>query len=672
VEKNMKKVFFVLILCVVPIYAQTTLRDLVKNPDPFHGTLTARVVAHPTRAALDMAAWVNNSLLASPGVAAEELPRTQYLEAMDLRPGNVFSRIEDQASGMGLSKSSLQSPLAFMAVKRAATVELHWDVLGKIHERLAKIPGLRASRLFIQPPTKQVPWKKKGPKTFFWIQVDLAPGTQGAGVRDDDQDGYPEYFGQVNSELLGSGFAGFENWVNQVYAAQELNDTQILDWAQQLASYWYPSYNTDLVWDLPETGFPSAKGDSLFLKMLGGQIIEDASLVIRGNPLGIPHFTVIAIPGKGPLAQRGGGEPAVVDRASQPEKSQPAKYADRQLPENYLANMERVGQELQQNGESFSAWDASLLPQRNAWSKFQASLPAGQMGFEGKNGWLFFRKSLGYTVGGDLSKQDSNFLPLPALIEFKGVLEAAEVNMLFVPVPPKTEVYPELLPQGDSSLIGKIINPWSRKFIRDAQDEGMEVMDLLPEYIAHRRDSGKLQKILYQKDDTHWTREGMMIAAEQLARRIQQYSWYAELKPNTSRFSSRDTLFSRLGDIVERLPADRQALYPAVELNGSRVYVNDSVPYAGGKGAPIILIGDSFTGVMESVDCHNGGVGAHIARLTGLDVEVITSWGGGPNVRQKFLKARKAQLESARLVIYMMTARDLYQYPEGWEALETP
>jgi len=273
-------------------------------------------------------------------------------------------------------------------------------------------------------------------------------------------------------------------------------------------------------------------------------------------------------------------------------------------------------------------------------------------------------------LGGDIALQDSAHLPLPALIDFKGRLEAAEVNMLYVPVPTKSEVYPELVPGTDSLWRGNIINPWGRKFLQDAQDEGMEIIDLLPLYLQDRQTTATLQDPLYQKDDTHWTRRGMMLAAHKIADRIKQYAWYVEAKPDSARFRTKDTTFTRLGDIVERLPEDRQSAYAPVVLDGTRVYVHDTVPYSGGRGAPILLIGDSFTGVMESVDCRNGGIGAQVARLTGLDVEVITSWGGGPNVREKFLRARAAQLKNARLVIYLMTARDLYQYPDGWDVME--
>jgi hypothetical protein len=45
------------------------------------------------------------------------------------------------------------------------------------------------------------------------------------------------------------------------------------------------------------------------------------------------------------------------------------------------------------------------------------------------------------------------------------------------------------------------------------------------------------------------------------------------------------------------------------------------------------------------------------------------SWGGGPNVRHKLLRRGVDALARKRLVIWMMTARDLYHYWEDWEPL---
>ena len=56
-----------------------------------------------------------------------------------------------------------------------------------------------------------------------------------------------------------------------------------------------------------------------------------------------------------------------------------------------------------------------------------------------------------------------------------------------------------------------------------------------------------------------------------------------------------------------------------------------------------------------------------IAFATGLDVQVLTSWGGGPGVRHRMMKL-KSDLDSKRLVIYMMTARDFWRSPMEWDA----
>ena len=69
------------------------------------------------------------------------------------------------------------------------------------------------------------------------------------------------------------------------------------------------------------------------------------------------------------------------------------------------------------------------------------------------------------------------------------------------------------------------------------------------------------------------------------------------------------------------------------------------------------------------MDCKSAGIGANIAEKTGCSVDIVTSWGGGPLVRQKALRTRAKYLPQKRLIIYVMVARDLYNYAEGWEPL---
>ena len=126
------------------------------------------------------------------------------------------------------------------------------------------------------------------------------------------------------------------------------------------------------------------------------------------------------------------------------------------------------------------------------------------------------------------------------------------------------------------------------------------------------------------------------------------------------------------GDIVDKLAEADKASFNAVDIAAKRVYNPDGTAFKGANvDAPVMLIGDSFTGVFELVDCKAAGVGAHIAANTGIPVDIITSWGGGPLVRDKFYRARKNNLDKKRVVIYMMVSRDLYNYSQLWQPLET-
>lgn len=648
----------------------TWYRELISNPDPIRGVITAREVEVPTQAALDLAAWDHNSLMAQPGdtLNPSEAPKKFYSSDVFLERG-IFDRLEDTLPGTEISRRELFRPLSFLAVKREAQIKLQWDLLTQLQREFVGLEGVTPTRIYLESPPKKLPWYHKAPGPRIWLQVELQPSVQIKGIHDNDDDGFSELFLRV-SNFQGSkdSLYRFYHWVQNEYAANILDSTQILEWAQVLASYWYPSLNTDLVWDLPQTTWPNATVEPHVQKAAAAQTIDHPTLIIRGNPLGKAHYTILKIPGINYLARR-----QTVSEGQSETKF--VKTADRNLPENYVLNMQRLEKERQPYG-SYAQWDSTLQPLQQAIEKTFAQTPQNQMALEGAQGWLFFRRSLRFTLGSDISLQDQANNPMPSLIEFKSFLEQNEINMLFVPVPPKTEIYADqLVPVSTDSTLQsllihqnhfQLINPWARKFLLDAQDEGMEVMDLWTPFLNHRSQSPT--DSLYQKHDTHWTREGMLQTAHILAQRIRHYQWFSELQADSTRFSVRDTVVQRLGDLVERLPVDRQTLYPADALACTQVMDHDSTLYRGKKGSPIVIIGDSFTGVMDQVDCRYGGIGQHLARELGVDVEVITSWGGGPGVKDRFLRARGKALQPIRLVIYLMASRDLYQYPEGWPA----
>jgi alginate O-acetyltransferase complex protein AlgJ len=220
------------------------------------------------------------------------------------------------------------------------------------------------------------------------------------------------------------------------------------------------------------------------------------------------------------------------------------------------------------------------------------------------------------------------------------------------------------------ALVGAVVNPWARKFLQDLGGAGVETIDLLPAFLADRATDAQAPEPLYQAQDTHWTARGLERAAHLVAARIKQYPWYAELARHRHRFATKDVTFTRHGDLVSRLAPAVQRRYQPQILVGHQVLNPDGTPYDDDPESPIVILGDSFTGVYELTDCEHAGVSAHIAREIGYPVDLVMSYGGGPNVRQKLLRRGVEALAKKRLVVWMMTARDLHDYWEDWKPLD--
>jgi alginate O-acetyltransferase complex protein AlgJ len=121
---------------------------------------------------------------------------------------------------------------------------------------------------------------------------------------------------------------------------------------------------------------------------------------------------------------------------------------------------------------------------------------------------------------------------------------------------------------------------------------------------------------------------------------------------------------------VSRLPAGQQKHHKAESLRGEQVLTSAGGLYEDDADSPIVVLGDSFTGVYELMEPEHAGVSAHLARDVGYPIDLVMSYGGGPNVRSKLMRRGVEGLAGKKLVVYMMTARDLYNYFEDWAPLQ--
>jgi len=648
------------VCCLAGGASAAPYRELTPDFDRKKSRTMVRKIKKPTPANLDYAAYDDNPVLFDPQKQKYRKPDgTVGLDSLTF--SGVLSEVCNSLDATPLSREEKQQPLAWSPL-----IERLW--------KHVKDPGFQQTSSMVNghkwaDPNVIKPYQKittayvhlaEDGSRKLWVKVEFAPWVGFLeGITDEDDDGFKEIYGLLSLDKVeeDARTAAFD-WILNEYTVKELSYEEIRDWITVLASYWYPTYNTDVI-DMGEaTTWPTKEVSWWVRRKLKGVRVENPIAVVRGNPLGKKIYNVYVVEG---LAEEAPEQKAAVGETAAD------KQMDTTLSENFRANNERFAAERHKHG-GYAAWRDSLDDVFAAQENFLAQLPPEQMGFEGKEDWVFFRKSLEYTTGGDLTDQPRSRNALPHLKQLREYLAGHDVNLLFVVVPTKAEVYYEKLPFPMPSEPDVIINPYLRKFLSDVQEAGIEVIDVLPRLLAAKTEDNEETGELYQRQDTHWTNRGLQIVADLVARRIRNYGWYEQLDPVD--YTVVDTTFQRQGDIVSRLPEKLRASYPPVQLRGRQVRMPDGKPYRGNRAAPLMLIGDSFTGVFESVDCKSAGVGAHIAEKSGIPVDIITSWGGGPLVRRKMMRARSKDMGVKRLVVYLMVARDLYDYSQGWKDLD--
>ncbi|HEX4337633.1 MAG TPA: hypothetical protein VH062_17085 [Polyangiaceae bacterium] len=626
-------------------YARTRSHVLVREVDV------------PTRAGLDYAAYHANFMIAEPEPDAP-------VPAQKPDTSHPFHDVVDAAtmtsdvSRTPLTEDERRHPLAFAPavtyleshhVEGAATLTEAGSAIRGETWGLPATPGVStqaASEAFLHRPAS-------GPAEI-WVKIEFAPWfTPFKGLADQDGDGFPEVYGKLRADHAPA--AAVEAWAGD-YATRSLAPAEVKTWANELSSYWYPSFNTDLV--VAGAVWPDEHTEADIRQELGGKVFTAPSIVMRGKPEGKATYEVFLVKG----AAAGGASPSAPTAAIALAKTKPT-------PEPApLAAL--VAKELAAHGGSWPAWAAEVTPFHADVKKRLATLSHGTKALAGQDGFLYYRSSLEYVVGGDLESQPAGKNPLPVIVAFKKTLEAHGVDFLFVPVPTKAEILPDELSEKGKPLVGKVVNPYLLKLAQDLSQQGVEVVDLLSPLLAARaKDGAPGTEPLFQHQDTHWTDRGLRLAADVLTKRIARYPWYAALEQHAQHFDLKETSFSRFGDLQSRLPEAAQTKYRPEALVGHQVVRPDGTPYDDDPESPVVILGDSFTGVYELTDAEHAGVSAHVARGISYPVDLVMSYGGGPNVRQKLMRRGAAALDSKKLVVWIMTARDLYHYFEAWEPL---
>jgi len=297
----------------------------------------------------------------------------------------------------------------------------------------------------------------------------------------------------------------------------------------------------------------------------------------------------------------------------------------------------------------------------------------------GREGWLFFGPELRHLgVGkfwGDQAAAVSKARrpewadPLPALLDFHHQLLEAGVELVIVPVPPKSIIYPDKLP----STVERDAEPLPRldvhhqAFYELLHENGVNVLDLTSLFLANRHHPNGS---LYCQQDTHWSGTATVLAAEQIATGVRSKPWF-EAVPGTTLQNEWRTV-EIAGDLWRALaepPLAKEHLslrFVGTDTEGA------PIPVAPEPSSPIVLLGDSHTLVFhDGGDMHANGAGLadQLALELGFAVDLVGVRGSGATAARINL-LRRAQATpgywaSKKLVIWCFAAREFTE-SDGW------
>jgi len=384
---------------------------------------------------------------------------------------------------------------------------------------------------------------------------------------------------------------------------------------------------------------------------------------------------------------------------------------------------------------------------------------AGAKGLLGTDGWLFYRPGVRYLVEGDrpdtpelssfcldLSGCAKTVLPtrcaalveqtvpeirfdmvrpgplagrrqaaLEAIAQYRRQLKDRGIELLVMPVPEKSSVYPD-------HLTGRADVPAVRSPTEDLLDElrreGIDVIDLFVLFRQARAKTanGATSDRYYLAADTHWTPEGAWLAAQAVAERIRQRGWLPE---SPRKYQSTSIQVQRRGDIVQMVQVSGiDRCFPLETVTCSQVterIVGLLTPRSGDregtfanthlKDTPleptVLLLGDSFSRIYQLPEPKSlgemhgpGGTGdldqASQAKSTkrllpgsaGLPsllaaalqspVDYIVSDGGAATEVRQRLSVNSEILENKKVVVWQFTERDVGLGRQGWQPVPLP
>lgn len=345
--------------------------------------------------------------------------------------------------------------------------------------------------------------------------------------------------------------------------------------------------------------------------------------------------------------------------------------------------------------------------------------------------WLFYRPGVDYLIARNGTVQDEQKLKsgpsipgrtcrggvLRAIVHFRDQLHKRGLKLLVVPIPGKAVIYPDRLTRRATDAGQEVRSP-TEELLRDLEHHGVQAVNLFDAFRAARRESEKSndREYLYLKRDTHWTPHGARIAADTVARKLEQLGWTAE---HPYKYTTRTVEVKRTGDIIAMLGLPHAAdIWPAEAVSCDqvidpflqtpllpnpnqrpRIYMNQHL-----LDTPMesiyLLLGDSYSRIYQLPEPPSLGIASpELVAVTGREaassskrrllpgsagfpsllanalsapVDFIVSDGGAATEVRQTLSVAPESLDHKQVLIWEFAERDVRLGLQGWQDVPLP
>jgi hypothetical protein len=306
------------------------------------------------------------------------------------------------------------------------------------------------------------------------------------------------------------------------------------------------------------------------------------------------------------------------------------------------------------------------------YAQFLLLANMGDKALMGRSGWFFYKPAVQYLI--EPLPADSAYGPadvLSTIISFRDQLARRGIKLLIVPAPNKASIYPEMLTRRAAGS-QQPVNPKTIDILAKLRESGVEVVDLFGLFDEARKSLPPGDNTRYYlAQDSHWSPDGMRLAAQAVAKRILDLGW---AEKGNVKYSLKPMTIERHGDVLKmiRVPKIESSFKPetlnceqVVNAEAGRLYQDD-------PNSPVLVMGDSFLRIYSRDEPGSAGFIEHLACELGLPLTSVVNDGGASTLVRQELSRKPALLRNKKLVVWEFVERDIRFGTEGWQQVQLP